>query len=211
MLVSCSLNKDSNSSSINSEPSVTTPCSTCDSFCSTSLTIISCWSSVWFLQLSFSTSFLCLTDIRLVMVCSLRNLAELSHNFCMLAVACSGYSPIHLSFTLFINPLPLFLSSLSICTNLIFISIVHSTFLGCVSLSCASLLNGCPCTVSRPSLANLLALSIKFCAVLHFSGYSRFHRSFILLIKFFPFICSSLSISTTLFFSSSVQSLPFIV
>ena len=137
------------------------------------------------------------------MVCSLRNLAALSRNFCMLAFACSGYSSTYLSFTLSLNPLPLFLSSLSICINLTFISVVHSTFLGRVSLSFASLLNGSSCTVPHPSLANLLALSTKFCAVFRFSGYSRCHHSFILFIKFFPFIRSSLSISTTLFFSSS--------
>ena len=110
--------------------------------------------------LLFSTSFLCRTSLRLAMVCSLRNLAALSRSFYMLPVTCSGCSLTNLSFTRFIsNPLPRFLFSLLICTNITFISVVHSRYI--FGLCVSFLLIESSCTLPHPSANEVYNLLLK--------------------------------------------------
>ena len=119
-------------------------------------------------------SFLLLTNIKFITSEFFLTLAALSRNFYQLASRNSGKYWSYRSFTLFMKPLPFTPSSLSKVINVTFISVVHS-----ICLLSWSFVRGI-CTVAtssfsiaglpNPSFRNLLALSIRFCAVLETIG-----------------------------------------
>ena len=122
---------------------------------------------------------------------SFLNQAALSLSFCQLACWYSGYFCSHLSFTLFIKPLPFALSSLFVVTTSIFISVVQFNclllFSGVVRSTISS---SCSPFFSHPFFLNLFALSTRFYSVLLDSGNCKSHLVLIRFMKFFPFLLS---------------------
>ena len=115
----------------------------------------------------------------------------------------SGNSKSHLALTLFMNPLPLLHSSLSIFSSFIFISVVQSMFFWACKLASSS--------GSKLSFSNHLTLSTKFCTFIFFYRNSMSHCCLILFIKFLPFCLSSLFTCPNFDFYSFVHSLLFMI